>query len=282
MFLLVLAGPAQGEGWSASPGAVTVGDSVRITASFSVVPGTSLRVGPLEPNGETVLLVAPEVTLGDEVARVSFTVAMFSPGARSFPTPALEMIGPSGAVRRVAPTSVAIEVRSVLPAAGADAELKPGFAPIPREVRRLEPLVFLELFVVFVAFIWWKMRSRPPVALALPAAPVTRPVAPLGAWAATGEGRAVAEATRRRLQSFLSTRSDRITEASTTAEVLEALASVADDLPYREIEGLFAGLDAAAFAPAHGAEVAHLASQVEDLVADLSRKESAADVGAVT
>jgi hypothetical protein len=248
---------------------VTVGDSVRVSASYSVAAGTTVRLGDLDPSPDAVVLVPPAAAVSGTGVRVSFTVSLFSTGNVAVRTPTVELIGPDGSVQRIPPAEVGVLVASVLPPEEDNPALKPGFNPILRNTTRAEPLVFLQLLVVFAAFAWWKIRTRePPTSIgARPAAEAAR--APLDQWAAAGEIGTVAEIARRRLQRFLAEREAAITESSTTGEMLQVLQSGEGDLPFREIDALLAGLDRVAFAPAHGSDVSQLASQVDDLIAEL-------------
>lgn len=267
--LILILGVAQEGTWSVGPLRITVGDSIRVTASFRAGEGTSARIVALESNPGMELLEAPRATrIGDRI-EVSFTVAFFLTGTQPLLTPAVELIDLSGDVVTIPAQELQISVISVLPEIDSIRALKPGFDPIPRPIRRVEPLVYLELAVVFTAFLWWALRMRSPLPEVSRAHPTVEATAPLATWAEAGEIRAVSEVSYRRLRGFLGELTDRISTTSTTEEILEALEPRSENLPMREISALLSRLDRVAFAPTHGDEVTDLADQVDDLIAEL-------------
>jgi hypothetical protein len=277
--LVVLAILVQQESsWSVRPLAVTVGDSVRVTASFPAVDGALARLSSVESNTYMEVLEPPVATRNGNRVQVSFTVAFFMTGDQTVATPPMELVSPDGDVVRIAGEDLEISILSVLPPGDSIPEVMPGFDPIARSIRRAEPLVYLELVVVFVAFVWWLVRMRAPLPQTPRTASLVQAVAPLEVWSAAGEIRAVAEVAHRRLKGFVGGLTADITAASTTGEILQALEPRSEELPMREIAALLNSLDRVAFAPTHGDEVFHLAEQVDDLVAELEKQPAAEEV----
>ncbi len=273
LLFLALVAPQEGS-WSVDPAQVTVGDSIRVTGSFRVAEGTSARIGPLEIGGDLELLDNPATRRLGERIEISFTVAYFAIGDQTIPTPQLEMVRADGNVDLVPESTVPVSVVSVLPDSDTTLAVKAGFDPIRRSIHRLEPLVYLELFVVFVSFLWWVARMRSPLPAVTPSLTVKSVEAPLAAWAAAGEVRAVGEVAHRRLQKFLAGLNDKITTTSTTAQTLAALEPQSGELPMRELAELLEQLDRVAFAPTHKGEVIQLADQVDEVIEELSRPET--------
>lgn len=270
ILLLVFALNVVQEGsWSVWPLSVTVGDSIRVTTSFRADESTSIRIAGIESSPGLELLEAPRTNRTGDRIEVFFSVTFFLTGTQSLSTPEVELIDSSGDVVIIPAQELDIVVTSVLPLIDSLRVLKPGFDPIPRSIRRVEPLVYLELVVVFIAFLWWAVRMRSPLPEVSRTDPPAEVIAPLADWAAAGESRAVSEVSYHRLRNFLAKLSDRISTTSTTREILDALEAQAEDLPIREISELLGRLDRVAFAPTHGDEVAHLADQVDDLIAEL-------------
>ncbi|MFQ5550676.1 MAG: hypothetical protein ACE5FJ_05515 [Gemmatimonadales bacterium] len=284
LLLLAAMTPVQEVSWTASPAAVTIGDSVWVTTTFALDPEERMRIGVPDPSSNSVVLERPEWTRGPNGATVQFVVALFDLGDVTLGTPPIELLTPDGSVRTLGPSAVHVTVASVIPAADSTPALRPGFDPIPRPVTRAEPFVFLLLTTCFIAYVWWSLRSRRhprPLADALPA---SRIGAPLTRWADLGETRAVASVANSRLRSFLAERTSQASNSLTTAECMEVLRNFGEDLPVREIEELLRALDNVSFAPAVASDVLRIAEQVDDLISELSRPvgESASEDEATT
>jgi hypothetical protein len=228
----------------------------------------------MSPNPQMEILEPPAATRTGSSLQISFTVAFFLTGDQTILTPEVDLVSPDGDVRQIPGEELTVTLRSVLPAGDSVPEVKPGFDPIARPLQRMEPLVYLELVVVFFAFIWWVVRMRPPLPQPIRSYDEVEARAPLASWAATGEVGAVSEVAHRRLKDFLGRLTEQPVTASTTAEILNGLEPRASELPMREISELLTRLDRVAFAPTHGDEVIHLAEQVDDLISELEENET--------
>lgn len=264
---------AQAGGWAVTPSRVTVGDTIRISRTWSVEPGTQLRVGEFVPGSAAEVLSQPEVEVGEESVRVRFALALFEPGLLAVELPGMEMIAADGSIEVLEAELVSVTVRATLPAADTALSPRPSLGPVARDVRRIEPLLLLTAAVGIAGIMMALIRARRGSKDVLKTEPVNDYAIPLSSWVEAGEPRAVAVIAAERFRRFLC---DRVPNLDPTFDIdsLEKRLGPDSDLPVREITELLNSLERAKFAPAFAADVIILVDDVDQIIAELAEQSS--------
>jgi hypothetical protein len=266
--LLAVAITLQASSWAVTPARPTVGDTVRVVRRIAAPPGAEVRLAPLAETEAVVPLEGPGWRdAGGEVI-VTYTVAVFRPGATEVRMPAITILPPDGRALVLADEAVAITVRPVLPPDSVPAP-RPSLAPIGRRVRHMLPVAVLLLPTLALVGAWGAFRrhASPRPAPEAPTGATAEP--PLDRWLAAGESRAVAGVAARRLRAAVLRRAPGVPSNLETERLLAALEATRADAPVREIADLLRALDRARFAPAAPAAIADVVDGAERLVAEL-------------
>jgi hypothetical protein len=227
----------------------TVGDTVWLSRTVAVPPGSVVRAADWDPADPIELLGRPQVMLAGDSAHVTYPVVVWQPGTQLIELPGPLLLGPGGTVDSLRGQQVKLEVRSVLPRVPPDSAL----APQPRAaivaVRAVSPTPLAILWVISLALLlplhlWWRRRGKPtrgPV----PEARLAEP--PVNRWADAGEYRAVANISAVRLRSAVAQRVAAAHPGLDTERLLSELAAVRPDWPLDELGDILRGLDEARF-----------------------------------
>ncbi len=240
--------------------------SICLLRRLPVPPQVQPRLTPLEAGRAVEPLEEPQARYAEGELSVLYRVAVFLPGRQPIAMPPIELIHPDGRVESAAGDTVWVEVGSVLPASDTALAPRPALEPIPRESRRLAPLVGLVAGVLGATTLWGFARRRThprPAAARLEGARLHPPVE---RWVAAGESRAVAalaaEGVRRRLNAMV----PETDTAMSTEELLAVLEAERPEWPLKELSGVVRALERARFAPAVPSDVLELATEAERLV----------------
>ena len=115
MTALLLIATLQATNWVAMPESVTVGDTVRISRSAPSEPGVRVRIPALEASDVLQPLSAPRWSYADGTVRISYELSLFRVGVHEVTLPELQLMYPGGRIATVPPSTVMLDVRSVLP-----------------------------------------------------------------------------------------------------------------------------------------------------------------------
>ncbi len=268
LMLLVHMLVAQSGVWRVSPETVTVGDTITITAEFTVPPENDLKAPSFESSDLFQLLEMPELSARGNTVMVTYRMAFFVQGEHTITLPALEVLDRSGSSDSIAAGSVTVHVASVLPAGDSLPEPKGSRSPIARPVRKPEPLVAFMMAALALTAGWGVLRRRKRT---IPAPVAVREVVKpdLASWIASGEPRAVASVVAERLREFLAGVDPGLDRSLSTEECIAVLEQTDADLPVRELTGLLRTLDRARFAPAVASEVEELVRRVDEVMGEL-------------
>jgi hypothetical protein len=255
LFLPILVVLAQTGGWTASPSAVAVGDTVRIARRTPAVPDVTVRLEPLAASEILQPLAPPRWSYAEGIVDVTYTLAMFQPGLHEVAMPAIDLVYPNGRIETLPGGTAMIEVVSVLPAEEADAEPKPSLAPIPRVRRSLVPPILLPLAAVGLTAIVLVHRRRrrprptPPASLGENVHP------PIESWIAAGESRAVATIVALDLRHSTAEAVPEAGEHLGSAERYEAILEGTGEASARDLVAVLRSLERARFSPAAPADI---------------------------
>ncbi|HEX9729478.1 MAG TPA: hypothetical protein VGA37_13305 [Gemmatimonadales bacterium] len=263
---------AQQATWSVAPVVATVGDTIVIERTLPAAAGWSGRTRPLEASDLLEPLGPPEIAARVGALVVRFRVAVFTPGRHPIGMPSVELLGPDGSVETVFGDTAVIDVVSVIPAAEAEPDPRFSRAPIPRAVRRIEPLAGLLAVVIGAMALWGFARRRvAPRPRALDdGGDVVEP--PLERWLAAGEARAVASVAVDRLRGAIERA---VPQAGRTLGLDPCLAVVADarpEWPLRELEEVLRALERARFAPLVPDDAVALTERVDRWIVQLAEE----------
>jgi hypothetical protein len=253
--LLILVVLAQTEGWTATPSAVSVGDTVRIARRMPAVPDVTVRLEPLVATEIIQPLAGPSWSYAEGTVDIAYSLAVFRPGLHEVTVPPIDLVYPNGRIETVPAGSAMIEVVSVLPSEDAQPEPKPSLAPIPRVRRSLVLPILLPLTVVgLTAIAVVQRRRRRP----RPAPPATRGAVvhpPIESWIAAGESRAVATIVALDLRRSIAETVPDADEHLDSTERYEAILSGAGEASALELVAVLRSLERARFSPAAPADV---------------------------
>jgi hypothetical protein len=227
----------------------TVGDTVWLSRSVAVPPGSVVRAADWDPADPIELLGRPRVVVTGDSATISYPVVVWQPGPQVIDLPGPLLLGPGGSVDSLRSQQIRLDIRSVLPRVGPDSVL----APQPRanivQVRSVTPMPLLILWAGSLALLlplhlWWRRRGTP---LPPSTPPVAVPDPPLNRWADAGEYRAVANISAIRLRSAVANRVAAAHPGLDTERLLSELAAVKPEWPLVELGEILRGLDEARF-----------------------------------
>ncbi len=260
----------QGGGWSATPAAPTVGDTIWIERAFAVRDGWQVRAGKLEATEAIEPLADPAVRRSAGGWVVRYAVVAWKPGAHRLALPPLWLLSPDGRADSTAGGTTSFSVTSVIP----DSLRRPSPQGLLAPLRAahqdpLPPLVALALAVGLLAVGVAARRRRPRAFEPAPPGPVDREV-PDTRWLAAGEPKAVAARAIWRLRATLARAVPEAHPALATAECLAVVERARPDAPLRELRDLLEQLDRVAFASAHGTDVAALSALARRLARELA------------
>jgi hypothetical protein len=261
---------AQAGGWTATPIAPTVGDTIRLERTIAAPPGWRVRAGRLpsgavaEPLGDVVIVASAAGAWS-----IRYTVVAWAPGDIALDMPPLWRLGPDGSADSLAGGSATFHVASVIPDSVRSPAPQPSLGPLRLQRASPIPVIAAALLAggALLLLIGWRRRALRSViddsALALDAE------VPDQRWLAAGEPKAVAARAARRLRSALARAVPSAHEALSTTECLMAVEQAWPNAPLRELRELLQALDQVAFATAHGVDVAPLAARARTMAREL-------------
>jgi len=260
----------QGGGWSASPAAPTVGDTIWLERALAVPSGWQVRAGKLDATDAVEPLADPVVRRSAEGWVVRYAVVAWKPGAHKLALPPLWLLGPDGRADSTAGGTTSFSVTSVIPDSLRQPSPQGLLAPLRTAHRNsLPPLTALALAAGLLAAGVAARRRRPRAVEPAPPVPLEREV-PDTRWLAAGEPKAVAARAIWRLRAALERAVPEAHPALDTAECLQAVERVRPNAPLRELRDLLEQLDRVAFASAHGTDVAALSAMARRLARELT------------
>ncbi len=260
----------QGGGWSATPAAPTVGDTIWLERALAVPSGWQVRAGKLDATEAVEPLADPVVRRSPDGWVVRYAVVAWKPGAHKLALPPLWLLGPDGRADSTAGGTTSFSVTSVIPDSLRQPSPQGLLAPLRAAHRNsLPPLAALALAAGLLAAGVAARRRRPRAVEPPPPVPLEREV-PDTRWLAAGEPKAVAARAIWRLRAALARAIPEVHPALDTAECLQAVERVRPNAPLRELRDLLEQLDRVAFASAHGTDVAALSAMARRLARELT------------
>lgn len=264
-FLLLLL--FQASGWTSSPVAPTVGDTVTLVRRVQAEPASSVRLQSLEATESMQPLMPPQWSYAEGTVAIVYRVAFFAAGEQALAVPAVEIVSPDGQVVSIPASEVVVRVASVLPPVD-PVQLRPhaSMGPLARQPQRLAPAIALPLAVLvgMLAWVRWRRRRlpRPPVPEVLD----TEVHVPLEDWIAAGESRAVATVVAHKLRGIVG----RMVGSGAAPEDADGMAAAIFAVDHGpEAEALAAALhalDRARFSPAAPADIHEVVDEAERAV----------------
>ncbi|UCF40318.1 MAG: hypothetical protein JSW43_11365 [Gemmatimonadota bacterium] len=265
MIVLLAVAVLQLPTWAVSPGAVTVGDTVRLVRRVSAAPDVQARLRPLTATPALEPLSPPRAAYAEGELTMLYTVALFEPGRHAIAMPPAELLYPDGRVETIPGDTARIEVTSVIPAD--DTLPTPRGAADPLVRHPSSPVALLALFaLVLAAAAAWglaRRRTRPRPGPGEAAAGSAEP--PVERWVAAGESRAVAAVTADRLRRHIAEQIPRAGRHLDTEECVRVLHDEVPEWPLRETADVLRALERARFAPAVPSDVVELVERAERL-----------------
>lgn len=260
----------QGGGWSATPAAPTVGDTIWLERTLTVPNGWQVRPGKLDATEAIESLADPAVRRSGAGWVVRYAVVAWKPGIHKLALPSVWLLGPDGRADSTAGGTASVSVTSVIPDSLRSPSPQGLLAPLRAAHQDpLPPLAGLALAAgLLVAGV--AARRRPPRAPEPPPpVPVEREVSDTR-WLAAGEPKAVAARAIWRLRAALQRAVPEAHAALDTEECLATVERLRPNAPLRELRDLLEQLDRVAFASAHGTDVAALSAMARRLARDLA------------
>ena len=260
----------QGGGWSVTPSAPTVGDTIRLERAFPVRDGWQVRAGKLGATDAVEPLADAAVLRSADGWVVRYAVVAWKPGVHKLALPPLWLLGPDGRVDSTAGGTTTFRVASVIPDSLRSPSPQGLLAPLRAAHQDpLPPLVAVTLAGGLLGAGMVARRRRPRALEPAPPVPVEREV-PDTRWLAAGEPKAVAARAIWRLRAALARAVPDAHPALDTGECLAVVERARPDAPLRELRELLEQLDRVAFASAHGTDVAALSAMARRLARDLA------------
>jgi hypothetical protein len=241
----------------APPRGPTVGDTIWVSRTVAVPPGSAVRASPWSLSGPVELLGQPQVVMNGDSATVRYPLVAWDPGGHVLDVPGPILIAPGGAEDTLAARQVTLLVSSVLPPGVPESSLalQPGAGLVPRGERSPLPLVTLWglAAVLLMLLVRWRRRRRAEGAVSTAAVP---PAAiPVDQWVAAGEGRAVAAAAAASLRDRICSLVPQAAPALEPQALMEVVRRERPDWPLVELGELLGDLERARFAPGSPAAV---------------------------
>lgn len=231
-----------------------VGDTVWVTRTVSLPPGTVARAPEWTPPGDVELLAPGTALMHDGVVDLRFPVVVWAPGSHVVDVPGPLILSAGGAVDSVGPAPITVTVLSVLPdSAHRDSlQARPPAAVLPPFETDPRPLVLLLGVAVLLALgILLLGRRRPASGSdAMPDPPPAEP--PVERWAAAGEDRAACEIGALRLRLAIHRGFEPADPRLDTGAVLRLLDGSKPQWPVAEIRRVLGALDQVRFGASGG------------------------------
>jgi hypothetical protein len=266
--------PVAGQGpgtWTASPPAVTVGDTVYLSRTLPAALRVRARPQPLPSTPVVEPLAEPVVEQRGDVLEVRYAVAVFEPGPQRIAMPSIELSYADGNTETVLGDTAIVRVRSVLPPGDSLPPPRTSLAPLPRHRRHRAPVVVLVSLVAAGVGAWAISRKRVSPRPRPPAPDAPAPAAPLRTWVEAGELRAGAAALAGLLRRTIAGLEPAADAGRSTEALLAVLRRRCPGWPLEEIEDVLRALERARFAPAVPHDVLLLEEQVGMLTERLGR-----------
>jgi len=260
----------QGGGWSVTPAAPTVGDTIRLERAFPVRDGWQVRAGKLDATDAVESLADAAVLRSADGWVVRYVVVAWKPGVHKLALPPLWLLGPDGRADSTAGGTTTFRVASVIPDSLRSPSPQGLLAPLRAAHQDpLPALAAVALAAGLLAAGVARRRRRPRAVEPAPPVPLEREV-PDTRWLAAGEPKAVAARAIWRLRAALARAVPDAHPALDTGECLAVVERARPDAPLRELRELLEQLDRVAFASAHGTDVAALSAMARRLARDLA------------
>jgi hypothetical protein len=172
----------------------TVGDTITVVHRVAVPQGAVVEVRPLTDTSIATLVGQPVMTREADSVTITYTLAVWSPGAGTLVLPGPVVVDMRGTVDTLADALMPIKVASLLPAGKPAAAIAPKTAVpwLPHLDRSMLPfatLVPLALLVVGLVQWGWRRRGAPFVLATTPGAVTPLTDARVAAWLEAGESR---------------------------------------------------------------------------------------------
>ncbi len=181
-----------------------VGDTVWLVRTIAAPTGRTVRVAPWNPEGAVEALGPGLLVRRGDSIDVRYPAVGWIPGSHTVDVPGPVLISPDGTTDSLPATVITVTIASVLPRLPGDSlpPPQPEAGLVLRPIQTATPVLILLLLATLVLIpvhLWWRRRGRPlqPPA-ARPAA--ARAQAPVDAWIAAGEPRAVLASAAARLR----------------------------------------------------------------------------------
>lgn len=265
MIVLFAAAALQLSTWVASPGSVTVGDTVRLVRRVAAAPDVQARLRPLTATPALEPLSQPRAAYAEGDLTLLYTVALFEPGRHAIAMPPAELLYPDGRVETILGDTAWIQVTSVIPAEDTLPLPRDAADPLIRNPSRVAPLLVLFVLALGAVAAWGvaRQRTRPRPGPGDVAAGSVEP--PIERWVAAGESRAVAAVTADRLREHISDIVPRAGRHLDTEECMHVLHDEVPEWPLRETGDVLRALERARFAPAVPSDVVELVERADRL-----------------
>ncbi len=251
--------------WSVSPTPVTVGDTVYMTRRIVTDGAVHARAQPPVATDDMEPLAEPQVEYAEGVVRVRYIMAFFDARRHAVLMPDVELVYSDGRLVRVPSDTAWVSIASVLPTSDSLLAAQPVVEPLPRTVKRAEPLVWL-LGAALLAASWWgiarrRARPRPP----WPAEGGVVVHAPYQRWLGAGEPRAVATAIAGALRVAIERAEPAAGRQLSTAECRRIIETARPEWPVGELVHTLGALDRARFAPVVASDLVKLTEDADRL-----------------
>ncbi|MGH7519741.1 MAG: hypothetical protein ACREMI_00535 [Gemmatimonadales bacterium] len=261
---------AQADGWSATPAAPTVGDTIKLERTIAAPAGWRVRAGRL-PSGAVAEPLSDAVIIpsGSGGWTVRYVVVAWGPGEIALDMPPLWRLGPDGSADSLAGGTATFRVASVIPDSVRSPVPQPSLGPL--RLQRASPIPVLAAVLLaagaLLLLIGWRRRA-PRLGIEESALTLDAEV-PDQRWLGAGEPKAVAARATHQLRSAVARAVPSAHEALSTTECLVAVEHAWPNAPLRDLRELLQALDQVAFATAHGVDVAPLAARARALAREL-------------
>lgn len=261
-------------------GLPTVGDTIWVSRTVSVPPGSTVRAGDWELGDSIEALGPARVSVRGGSAVVAYPIVIWRPGAYALHPPGPLLLGADGTVDSLASEAVELRVGSVLPRVPPDSTLRPQPRAefVPRVATSPLPLVILGMIAIaLLAPLHWWWRRRGPTVSEAARGRTDEPISEvLERWADAGEFRAVAAAATARLRSTIGNALPAAHPALDTEAVLGEVSRARNDWPLAEMRDLLHSLDEARFGRTTFPDAIGLARWAAELEPKLRQEKEAA------
>ncbi|MGH7531937.1 MAG: hypothetical protein ACREL4_01490 [Gemmatimonadales bacterium] len=236
------------------PSVPKVGDTVWVTRTVSLPPGTAARIPAWTPAGDVELLAPGTVIAHDGVVDLRFPVVIWSSGPHVIEVPGPLLLGANGSIDTVATVPISVTIASVLPDSvhRDSVTARPPAPVLPPVETDPRPLVLLGGLGVLVALAIILVR-RQRRASDLPVPPDAAPAEPpVGRWVTAGEDRAASAIAALRLRMAIHRGFEPADPRLDTSAVLRLLEGSRPQWPVAEIRRVLGALDQVRFGASEG------------------------------